>query len=109
MSPTRSAEKCWPAWEAPEDRPRRKIGTFFRETGICPEEVRMTYLRAAVLGSTLMLGSSAVCFGQPVEGSFERTLKVSGELTLEVAAGSGRIDVHTGASDTVIVQGRIRA
>ena len=69
----------------------------------------MTYLRAAVLGSTLVLGSSAVCFGQPVEGSFERTLKVSGELTLEVAAGSGRIDVHTGASDTVIVQGRIRA
>ena len=67
------------------------------------------HLRAAVLGTTLLLSGSAVCFGQPAEGSFERTLKVSGELTLEVATGSGRIEVHTGSSDTVVIRGRVRA
>jgi hypothetical protein len=69
----------------------------------------MVHLRAAVLGTTLVLGGSAVCFGQPAEGTFERTLKVSGELTLEVATGSGRIEVHTGPSDNVVIRGRIRA
>jgi len=69
----------------------------------------MMHLRAAVLGTTLLLSGSAVCFGQPAEGSFERTLKVSGELTLEVATGSGRIEVHTGSSDTVVIRGRVRA
>jgi len=69
----------------------------------------MMHLRAAVLGTALVMGSSAVCFGQPAEGSFERTLKVTGNLTLEVATGSGRIDVRTGPSDTVVIHGRIVA
>jgi len=69
----------------------------------------MMYLRAAALGTILVLTGSAVCFGQAAEGSFERTLNVSGEVTLDVTTGSGRIDVHTGASDTVVIRGRIRA
>jgi len=69
----------------------------------------MVHLRAAVLGTALLLGSSAVCFAQPAEGSFERTLKVSGELTLDVATGSGRIEVHPGSSDAVVIRGRVVA
>jgi putative adhesin len=69
----------------------------------------MMHLRAVVLGTILVLAGSPVCFAQAAEGSFERMLRVSGELTLDVATGSGRIDVHTGASDTVMIRGRIRA
>jgi hypothetical protein len=69
----------------------------------------MTHLSTAVLGTSLMLAGSGVCFGQSLEGSFERTLKVSGEVALDVRTGSGRIAVHTGPSDTVVIRGRIRA
>lgn len=43
------------------------------------------------------------------EGSFDRTLKVTGPVELEVTTGSGSITVHTGGSDTVRVIGTIRA
>jgi DUF4097 and DUF4098 domain-containing protein YvlB len=66
-------------------------------------------LRAAVLSAIMVVPGSAVCFGQTAEGSFERTLKVSGDVTLEVSTGSGRIEVHPGTSDTVVIRGRIRA
>jgi hypothetical protein len=66
-------------------------------------------MRVAVLSTIIALAGPAVCFGQAAEGSFERTLKVSGELTLEVATGSGRIEVHAGNSDTVVIRGRIQA
>jgi hypothetical protein len=69
----------------------------------------MTHLSTAVVGTSLMLAGSGVCFGQSVEGSFERTLRVSGEVALDVRTGSGRVDVHTGPSDTVVIRGRIRA
>ncbi len=44
-----------------------------------------------------------------VEGSFQRTLKVSGSVDLDVHTGSGSITVRTGSSDTVEVTGHIRA
>jgi hypothetical protein len=69
----------------------------------------MMHVRAAVLSPILLLFGSVVCFGQAAEGSFERTLRVSGALTLEVATGSGRIEVHTGSSNAVVIRGRIRA
>jgi len=43
------------------------------------------------------------------EGSFERTLKVTGAVDLEVKTGSGSIQVRTGSADTVKVLGKIRA
>ena len=43
------------------------------------------------------------------EGSFERTLQVSGPVDLEVSTGSGSIRVHAGSSGVVRVEGRIRA
>jgi hypothetical protein len=86
-------------------------GTFFRQIGISLQRSfnQMMHLRAAVLSPILVLVGSVACFGQAAEGSFERTLKVSGELALEVTSGSGRIEVHTGTSDTVVIRGRIRA
>jgi hypothetical protein len=69
----------------------------------------MMYLRVAVLNAILLAGGSAVCVAQPVEGAFERTITVPGDLALEVTTGSGRIQVRTGAADVVVIRGRIRA
>src|SRR5437016_10513000 len=44
-----------------------------------------------------------------VEGSFERSLKVSGPVDIDITTGSGSITVRTGGSDRVEVRGRIRA
>jgi putative adhesin len=43
------------------------------------------------------------------QGSFERTLKVTGPVELTVTTGSGRIDVSSGGASTVLVRGTIRA
>lgn len=43
------------------------------------------------------------------EGSFERTLQVTGPVELEVTTGSGSIAVRTGEAATVHVRGTIRA
>jgi DUF4097 and DUF4098 domain-containing protein YvlB len=42
------------------------------------------------------------------EGSFHQTLKVTGPVTLDIATGSGNVNVHTGGNDTVDVVGHIR-
>jgi len=44
-----------------------------------------------------------------VEGSFDRSLKVTGPVEIEVTTGSGHIDVRTGDSSTVHVHGTIKA
>jgi hypothetical protein len=44
-----------------------------------------------------------------VEGSFQRTLPVTGPVNLEVNTGSGSIDIRTGTSSQVQVIGRIKA
>ena len=43
------------------------------------------------------------------EGSFQRTLKVDGPVSLDISTGSGSIQVRPGASNQVQVTGRIRA
>jgi DUF4097 and DUF4098 domain-containing protein YvlB len=43
------------------------------------------------------------------EGSFDRTLKVSGTVDLDVVTGSGNIKVSQGAAGTVHVRGHIKA
>ena len=47
--------------------------------------------------------------GFAAEGSFDRTLKVTGPVELEVTTGSGNIDVRPGDSGSVRVHGKIRA
>jgi hypothetical protein len=44
-----------------------------------------------------------------IEGKFDRTLKVTGPVDLEVNTGSGRIDVRAGSSSVVQIYGLIRA
>ncbi len=44
-----------------------------------------------------------------VDGSFDRTVKVSGPVKLDIQSRSGRIDVRVGDDDVVRIVGRIRA
>jgi hypothetical protein len=62
-------------------------------------------LPAALAGAACDIGISAGGF----EGRFDRELKVSGPLELEVASGSGDIYIRTGPAGTVQVHGRVRA
>src|ERR1051326_7644667 len=40
-------------------------------------------------------------------GHFERTLKVSGQVDMELVSGSGNINVHIGGNDTVQISAKI--
>ncbi|HXZ81018.1 MAG TPA: DUF4097 family beta strand repeat-containing protein [Terriglobales bacterium] len=42
------------------------------------------------------------------EGSFDRTLSVSGPVDLDVETGAGSIEVRSGSSASVVIHGRIR-
>ncbi|PYY10508.1 MAG: hypothetical protein DMG61_21595 [Acidobacteria bacterium] len=56
----------------------------------------------------LLLAFSSAAYAE-VQGHFERTLKVSGHVDLDVQSGSGDIAVHPGDSNSVVVQGHIKA
>ncbi len=56
-----------------------------------------------------ILGLAVLPLSAATTGHFERTLKVSGNVDLDVASGSGNITVHTGGSDTVYVSAKIHA
>jgi DUF4097 and DUF4098 domain-containing protein YvlB len=64
----------------------------------------------AALALSLALAASAACSAQDryAEGSFDRTLKVSGAVDLTVATGAGSITVRPGDSSSVHVSARIR-
>ena len=66
-----------------------------------------------VKGKTLSLALAAVLSSFPawgaVEGSFDRTLNVTGPVELEVRTGSGSIQVMTGSGGSVRIIGRIKA
>ena len=62
-------------------------------------------LPLALAGPACDVGISAGGF----EGTFDRSLTVSGPLELEVTSGSGNIYVRTGPVGTVQVHGRVRA
>ena len=63
-------------------------------------------LQISAVTLLLVVGSTAYA---AVEGSFDRTLKVSGHVDLEIQSGSGNITVHSGDSNSVVVKGHIRA
>ena len=62
-------------------------------------------LPAALAGPACEIGISA----GGVEGAFDRDLSVSGPLELEVASGSGDIQIRTGRDGAVHVHGRMRS
>ena len=69
---------------------------------------RRCFLTPALLASAVLL-SAPFASAQAREGSFERTLSVTGAVDLSVQAGSGRIRVEPGAVGTVHVAARLRA
>jgi DUF4097 and DUF4098 domain-containing protein YvlB len=66
----------------------------------------LRFLAAALLGAAM---AALPCLALGAEGSFDRTLHVTGAVELEVTTGSGRIQVRTGDSATVEVHGVIKA
>jgi DUF4097 and DUF4098 domain-containing protein YvlB len=69
--------------------------------------MRFTGLRAAAVAAILATTLLTPVFA--AEGHFERTLKVSGPVELEVATGSGSIKVRAGEASSVRVYGTIRS
>jgi DUF4097 and DUF4098 domain-containing protein YvlB len=62
-----------------------------------------------VLSAVLLSFSAVQLCASDVEGSFDRTLKVTGTAELEVTTGSGNISVRQGAAGTIHVIGHIKA
>ena len=63
--------------------------------------------RLAILA--ILLASTASVPAHAAEGSFERTLAVTGPVELDVSTGSGHINVRAGASSSVHINGTIKA
>lgn len=66
------------------------------------------------LAVTALAFFALTCLAAPrarafAEGSFQRTLQVTGPVNLEVDTGSGSIDIRTGSANQVRVTGRIKA
>lgn len=61
----------------------------------------------AVLAAIALVPACAEA--QRAEGSFQRTLTVSGPLDIDVVTGSGRIDIRPGPEGQVEITGRIEA
>ena len=65
------------------------------------------YKQWLVVAITVFLFCTARLYA--AEGSFERTLKVTGTVDLDVTTGSGNISVHQGPAGAVHVVGHIKA
>jgi DUF4097 and DUF4098 domain-containing protein YvlB len=68
---------------------------------------RIRFTAIAVFAAAMVL-CSLPALASEKEGSFERTLKVSGAVNLQVETGSGNIDIRTGDSSQVVVKARIK-
>jgi len=55
---------------------------------------------------SILLVASAAAFAR-AEGSFDRTLTVSGAVNLDLTTGSGSVTVKTGGANQVVVHGRV--
>jgi DUF4097 and DUF4098 domain-containing protein YvlB len=72
-------------------------------------KVKLRWVVAGIMVAALGLATAARADEPVAEGSFQRTLKVTGAVDLEVKTGSGSIQVRSGAADTVQVSAKIRA
>ena len=67
-------------------------------------------LPGVAAGTALLLAvMSGSAIAQTRDGRFSRTMDVMGAVDLEVMTGAGSIEVRTGQSGVVSVEGRIRA
>ncbi len=65
----------------------------------------IAFLALVTLPTTTAISAHA----STTEGSFDRTLKITGPVDLDVTTGSGHIDVRTGDAASLRVHGTIRA
>ncbi len=72
--------------------------------------MKTRFQRLMPLAALCVISTAAACtaLGRTVEGSFERSLSVSGPVDLDVQTGSGNIDIRAGSSSAVHIRGRIR-
>lgn len=68
----------------------------------------MNFAKAVGL-SLVLLGLGTLQLQAADTGSFERTLKVSGAVDLDITSGSGNVTVRVGGGDSVHVAAKIRA
>jgi hypothetical protein len=61
-----------------------------------------------LVAATVFALPSPASAARAIEGTFDRTLNVSGTVSLEVTTGSGSITIRRGANNRVEVHGRIR-
>lgn len=68
------------------------------------------FLASSVVLALALLSSACIvdARGQGADGTFSRSLAVSGPVQLEIETGSGEIDVRTAESGPVTVEGRVR-
>ena len=62
-----------------------------------------------VLAMAILICLQVAPASAAAEGSFQRTLQVTGGVRMDVTTGSGNVQVHTGNSNQVQVSGHIRA
>jgi hypothetical protein len=63
--------------------------------------------RCVLATALVVLFASTAVFASTPQGTFDRTLTVSGPVDLEVLTHSGDVTVRTGASSSVIIHGKI--
>src|SRR5208283_3040336 len=64
--------------------------------------------RSFVVATLVVLFTTTVVFASSTpQGTFERTLQVTGPVDLEVLTHSGDITVRTGSSGSVLIRGKI--
>jgi hypothetical protein len=68
---------------------------------------RLTFSAALVVLLTLLFASTAVFASSTPQGTFDRTLQVTGPVDLEVLTHSGDVTVKAGSSSTVEIHGKI--
>jgi Toastrack DUF4097 len=88
---------------------RRKIGDGSRLPPKGGSHMALVVRAAGTALCSALALYPTVASAQRVEGSFQRTLTVSGQPDVEVVSGSGRIEVGQGPSGRVEVSGEIRA
>jgi Toastrack DUF4097 len=79
------------------------------ESGSVAGNIRIRRNSAAVLMLTVGVLAPQAAHAQRAEGSFQRTVTVTGSADVDVVSGSGSIEVRQGAAGRVDISGRIRA
>lgn len=69
---------------------------------------RVQLIGAACLLAVAVALAPAYAAAQTIEGRFDKTLKVSGPVTVSLTSGSGSVDVSAGSDDTIRVIGVVR-